>query len=220
VADETTHSHEHEHEHDHAHDHDHDHGDHDHDHAPDAETQKEFEEAQVEALKRRALQQIRQYPDVALRMKAHDVTEFDEELVALVERMQLLMNDAQGVGLAATQAGIIRRLFVFVPGREEGLTPIAVVNPVLELGAETDTDDEGCLSMQGVTVPVERATAVTLTGKDENGEDVRLELEGLAARIVQHETDHLDGTLVIDRTDDASRKEALRVLRPRPILVA
>jgi peptide deformylase len=177
-------------------------------------------DAEAQVRRRLALAQVRQYPDPVLRMPAREVTEFDDELRALVTRMKQLMQDAQGVGLAATQVGIIRRLFVFVPGREEDLTPIAVVNPVLELGSQTDSDDEGCLSMQGITVPVERATSVTLTGKDEDGNDLRLELEGLAARIVQHETDHLDGTLVIDRTDDASRKEALRVLRPRPILVA
>jgi peptide deformylase len=177
-------------------------------------------DAEAQVRRRLALAQVRQYPDPVLRMRARDVTDFDDELRALVTRMKQLMQDAQGVGLAATQIGIIRRLFVFVPSREEGLTPIAVVNPVLELGSETDSDDEGCLSMQGVTVPVQRATTVTLTGKDENGDDFRLELEGLAARIVQHETDHLDGTLIIDRTDDDARKEALRVLRPRPILVA
>jgi peptide deformylase len=175
-------------------------------------------EAQVR--RRLALAQVRQYPDPVLRMRARDVTEFDDDLRALVTRMKQLMQDAQGVGLAGNQVGIIRRVFVFVPGREEGLEAIAVVNPVLELGSESDTDDEGCLSMQGVTVPVERATTVTVAAKDEDGKELRLELEGLAARIVQHETDHLDGTLVIDRTDDESRKEALRVLRPRPILVA
>ena len=177
-------------------------------------------DAEAQLRRRLALAQVRQYPDPVLRMRAREVTEFDDELRALVTRMQQLMQDAQGVGLAATQIGIVRRLFVFVPGREEGLTPLAVVNPALELGSETDIDDEGCLSMQGVTIPVERATTATLTGRDENGNDVRLELEGLAARIVQHETDHLDGTLIFDRTDDESRKEALRVLRPRPILVA
>src|SRR5262245_31535540 len=150
-------------------------------------------DAEAQVRRRLALAQVRQYPDPVLRMPAREVTEFDDELRALVTRMKQLMQDAQGVGLAATQVGIIRRLFVFVPGREEELTPIAVVNPVLEPGSETDSDDEGCLSMQGITIPVERASTVTLTGKDEDGNDLRLELEGLAARIVQHETDHLDG---------------------------
>jgi peptide deformylase len=205
VADEETHSHEHEHEHDH-----------EHEHEPDAETQKEFEEAQVEALRRRALAQIRQYPDVALRMKAHDVTEFDEELVALVERMQLLMKDAQGVGLAATQLGMLRRVFVFEPD-ESG--PHAVVNPrLLDPSDEKETDEEGCLSLRSVRVPVERSVKVVIEGKDPSGQDVRHELDGLAARVVQHELDHLDGVLIIDRTDAEHRKEALGALRPQPIL--
>jgi peptide deformylase len=206
VADETPHSHEHEH-----HDHEHE-----HEHEPDADAQREFEEAQVEALRRRALAQIRQYPDVALRMKAHAVTEFDEELVALVERMQLLMKDAQGVGLAATQLGMLRRVFVFEPD-ENG--PHAVVNPQLtDPSDEKDTDEEGCLSLRSVRVPVERSVRVTIEGKDPTGKDVRHELEGLAARVVQHELDHLDGVLIIDRTDAEHRKEALGALRPQPIL--
>ena len=105
---------------DHHHEHEHDHGEHDHEHADrdpeaEAEAQREFEEAQAEAIRRRALAQIRQYPDVALRMKAREVTEFDSDLVQLVERMQYLMKDAQGVGLAATQLGMLRRVFVFDP---------------------------------------------------------------------------------------------------------
>jgi peptide deformylase len=134
--------------------------------------------------------------------------------------MKQLMQEAQGVGLAANQVGIIRRVFVFQRGeRGEDGDVIAVVNPVIEAGDETEVDDEGCLSMQGVTVPIERPTTVTLTGKDETGADLRLELEGLPARVVQHELDHLDGTLILDRTTPEARKEALGVLRPRPILI-
>jgi peptide deformylase len=210
VADEHTSDHEHDHgEHDHEHG---EHGEHDH----DEDARREFEEAQAEAIRRRALAQIRQYPDVALRMKAHDVTEFDEELVQLVERMQLLMKDAQGVGLAATQLGMLRRVFVFEPD-ESG--PQAVVNPrLLDPSNEKDTDEEGCLSLREVRVPVERSIRVTIEGKDPTGADVRHELEGLAARVVQHELDHLDGVLIIDRTDPEHRKEALGMLRPQPIL--
>jgi peptide deformylase len=205
---------EHTHEHTHEHDHEHEHGEHDHEH--DAEAQKEFEEAQAEAMRRRALSQIRQYPDVALRMKAREVSEFDEELVQLVERMQLLMHDAQGVGLAATQLGMLRRVFVFEPD-ETG--PKAVVNPkLLDPSDERETDEEGCLSLQEVRVPVERPLRITLEGKDPAGEDVRYELEGLGARVVQHEVDHLDGVLIIDRTDAEHRKQALGTLRPQPVL--
>ena len=204
-------------DHTHEHDHEHDHGD-EHDHAEDLdpEAQKEFEDAQAEALRRRALAQIRQYPDVALRMKAHEVSDFDEDLVQLVERMEILMHDAQGVGLAATQIGMLRRVFVFEPD-ENG--PHAVVNPrLVDPSDEQETDEEGCLSLQGVRVPVERATKVILEGVDPGGAEVRWELEGLSARVVQHELDHLDGVLIIDRTDAEHRKEALGKLRPQPIL--
>jgi peptide deformylase len=178
-------------------------------------------DAEAQARRRLALAQIRQYPDPVLRMKAREVTEFDDDLRSLVARMKQLMQEAQGVGLAANQVGIIRRVFVFQRGeRGEDGDLIAVVNPVIvETGPESEVDDEGCLSMQGVTVPIERPTAVTLTGQDETGADLRLELEGLSARVVQHELDHLDGTLILDRTTPEARKEALGVLRPRPILI-
>jgi peptide deformylase len=126
------------------------------------------------------------------------------------------MHDAQGVGLAATQVGVLRRLFVYEPG-DEG--PRALVNPVVaERSDETVSDEEGCLSLQGVRVPVDRATRIVLEGKDENGADVRVELDEYAARVVQHELDHLDGVLILDRTDDEHRKEALSTLRPRAVL--
>jgi len=144
------------------------------------------------------------------------VTEFDDDLRRLVDRMTGLMHDAQGVGLAATQVGILRRLFVFETD-EEG--PRAIVNPVVvERGEETAADEEGCLSLQGVRVPVERSTHIALEGKDPNGEEMRVELDAYAARVVQHELDHLDGVLIIDRTDEEHRKEALSTLRPRVVL--
>jgi peptide deformylase len=196
-----------------AHDHDHEH-DHDREHEHDAEEARA--EAEADARRRLALAQIRQYGDPALRLKADEVEDFDDDLRRLVDRMIHLMHDAQGVGLAATQVGVLRRLFVFAPD-EEG--PRAIVNPVVaERGDETATEDEGCLSLQGVRVPVERATRLVLEGKDPNGEDLRLELDEYASRVVQHELDHLDGVLIIDRTDDEHRKEALATLRPRAVL--
>jgi peptide deformylase len=199
-----------------AHDHDHEHDHHDHE-PDDVETEEEAQErAETEARKQLALAQIRQYGDPALRLKAHDVDDFDDDLRRLVERMIALMHDAQGVGLAATQVGVLRRLFVYEPD-EEG--PRALVNPVVaERGDETSSDEEGCLSLQGVRVPVDRATRVVLEGKDEHGADVRVELDEYAARVVQHELDHLDGVLIIDRTDDEHRKNALATLRPRAVL--
>src|SRR5512142_2192249 len=169
-----------------------------------------------EARRRLALAQIRQYPDAALKMKARPVDEFDDDLVSLVDRMKLLMRDANGIGLAATQVGVLQRLFVFQPSEEE---IVAVVNPELVAQSEeTDVADEGCLSIQGVTVPVERSLEVTIVGKDETGGDVRYELDGYAARCAQHETDHLDGILMLDRTTPEARREALGVLRPRIVL--
>jgi peptide deformylase len=172
-----------------------------------------------EARRRLALAQIRQYPDPVLRMRANEVESFDDDLRRLVERMISLMQDANGVGLAGTQAGTLQRVFVFQPTAED--EPRALVNPVIvDRSEETITETEGCLSLQGVTIPVERALRVTLEAKDETGGDVRLELEEHPARVAQHELDHLDGILILDRTTPEARREALGVLRPRPILVA
>ena len=195
-----------------AHDHDHDH-EHDHEHEHDEQA---AEEAEREARRRLALAQIRQYGDPALRLIAHDVEEFDDDLRRLVDRMTVLMHEAQGVGLAATQVGVLRRLFVFEPD-EDG--PRAIVNPVIvEQGEETSSDEEGCLSLQGAKVPVERSTRIVLEGKDPDGNDVRYELDEYGSRVAQHELDHLDGVLIIDRTDDEHRKQALAILRPRVVL--
>jgi peptide deformylase len=170
-----------------------------------------------EARRRLALAQIRQYGDPVLRMRANEVESFDDDLRRLVERMTGLMQDARGVGLAGTQVGTLQRLFVFQATEED--EPQAVVNPVLvDAADEKVADTEGCLSLQGVTVPVERPARVTLEGKDESGADLRLELDEHAARVVQHELDHLDGILIIDRTTPEARREALGILRPEPIL--
>src|ERR1043165_4388267 len=134
-------------------------------------------DAEREARRRIALAQIRQYPDPALRLTANPVEEIDDDLRRLIERMKTLMVEARGVGLAATQVGVIRRLFVFQPADEEEVH--AVVNPELvDLSEELVSDDEGCLSLQRVLVPVERHASVTLVGKDESGGDLRLELDG------------------------------------------
>jgi peptide deformylase len=169
-------------------------------------------DAEAQARRRVALAQIRQYPDPVLRLRANPVESFDADLARLVERMGALMTDANGVGLAATQVGILRRLFVFRYDEETR----AIVNPeIVERSEESVSDDEGCLSLQGVSLPVERSARVTIAGKDEAGADVRFELDELPARVVQHEVDHLDGVLILDRTDAASRREALAALRPR-----
>ena len=173
-----------------------------------------------EARRRLALAQIRQYPDPVLRMRANEIESFDDDLRRLVERMKELMQDANGVGLAGTQVGTLRRVFVFQPEGEDE-APRAVVNPGLIKTSEVKiSDTEGCLSMQGVSIPVERPAKVTIEGKDENGEDVEFELEERDARVVQHELDHLDGILILDRTTAEARREALGILRPEPILGA
>jgi peptide deformylase len=181
-----------------------------------AEVREEKLDPEREARRQLALAQIRQYPDPALRMRAHEVDEFDDDLARLGERMTALMRDANGVGLAATQVGVLRRLFVYQPSEDE--EPVAVVNPNIDaLGAETEVAEEGCLSIQGVHVEVERPTAVVLTGHEPGGGEYRRQLEGVGARVAQHELDHLDGILMLDRTTDEQRKQAMAVLRHRVI---
>jgi peptide deformylase len=182
----------------------------------EGEVKHEELDAEREARRQLALAQIRQYPDPVLRMAPPPVEEFDDDLKRLVARMGELMKDANGVGLAATQVGVLRRLFVFSPEEDE----VAVlVNPqIVQRGDEVEADDEGCLSIQGVTMPVERSVSVRIEGLDENGNEVAYDLEGTAARIVQHEVDHLDGKLILDRTTPAARREALAALRPRLVI--
>jgi len=125
------------------------------------------------------------------------------------------MHDAEGVGLAATQVGILRRFFVCTLAGEDRV----IVNPVVTpTGDDTEVDQEGCLSLGPIRLPVERASRLRLEAQDERGEPVSLELEGADARVVQHELDHLDGVLIIDRTDPDARREALGQLRPRLVL--
>ena len=194
---------------------------HDHDDDPDHEHEHDdaFTEQEARLRRRVALAQIRQYGDPALRMRANEVESFDDDLRRLVERMTALMHDADGVGLAATQIGVLQRVFVFVSDDEA----LVLVNPVIaERGKDADVDEEGCLSLgqAEVRVPVERHVTVTIEGADVTGDPVRLEVEGLSARVAQHELDHLDGVLIIDRTDPASRRAALAELRPQPVLGA
>jgi peptide deformylase len=151
-------------------------------------------------------------------MEAHEVETFDDDLRRLVERMSRLMEEANGVGLAATQVGVLRHVFVF-RDRDSDAAPTAVVNGrIAERGGELVADEEGCLSLQGVLVPVERNERVTVEGSAPDGSPLRLELEQMEARIAQHELDHLDGVLIIDRTTPEARKEALAILRPQPVL--
>jgi len=176
-------------------------------------------DAEREARRRLALAQVRQYPDPVLRMKANDVDEIDDSVTGLVERMKGLMSEARGVGLAAPQLGILRRVLVYQAGEEEPFR--ALVNPrVVESGEKRIVDDEGCLSLgaASVIVEVERPTTIVVEATSPEGEEVRIEAEGLEARVIQHELDHLDGVLIIDRTSPEQRREALAKLRPQPVL--
>jgi peptide deformylase len=159
-----------------------------------------------------ALAQLRSFGDPALRARASDVREFDGELAREAERMITIMRDAMGVGLAATQLGVMRRLLVFQAGSEA--TPTALVNPEVEwLSDDEAIAEEGCLSLPGIAVDVERPLHARVRGLDVRGEPQLLEASGLEARVLQHEIDHLDGVLILDRTSREQRKGALRALR-------
>ena len=176
-------------------------------------------DAERDARRRAALAQIRQYPDPALRMQALEVDEADEAVPDLVERMTRLMQEARGVGLAAPQVGVLRRVLIYQTDDEEPV--VALVNPRLTGSSEErESVDEGCLSLGAATVvmPVERPVTVTVEATTPEGETVTVEAEGLEARVIQHELDHLDGVLILDRTTPEERRSALGQLRPQPIL--
>ena len=159
-----------------------------------------------------ALAQVRQFGDPVLKAKAVPVERFDDQLRAEVARMAGIMGDAIGVGLAATQLGVMHRVLVYKVG-EDGLLA-ALVNPELEwAGDDLEEAEEGCLSLPGVHVDVERPVRVRVRARDEHGDRVTIEASGLEARVIQHEMDHLDGVLILDRIPRGARKEAMRELR-------
>jgi peptide deformylase len=172
------------------------------------------DELDPEAAARRtaALAQIRKFGDPVLRTRARPVHRFDAALRDEVARMARLMNDAVGVGLAATQVGVLHRLLVY---RVHQQSPVAaLVNPEIEWsGREQETLEEGCLSLPGVHVDVERPVYVRVRALDELEKPIVIEASGLEARVIQHEIDHLDGILVLDRISRSQRKEAMRALR-------
>jgi peptide deformylase len=187
----------------------------------EGEIRNERLDAEREARRRAALAQIRQYPDPVLRMEAREVQEFDEALAGLVERMTRLMQEANGIGLAAPQVGVTRRVLVY-QAAEDGPF-VALVNPrVTSTSEELETSDEGCLSLGAATVvvPVERPLRVTVEGSSPQGEPLTVEVDGLEARVLQHEIDHLAGVLILDRAAPEHRRAALAQLRPRPVLSA
>jgi peptide deformylase len=155
---------------------------------------------------------IRTFGDPVLKTRAAPVESFDESLVRLTQDMLATMRDNEGVGLAANQVGRLKRVLVAAVEDQE----YVIVNPVLTDEAETlSIVSEGCLSIPGIQVEVERPITVTVSGEDVSGKPLRLEASDLLARVLQHEVDHLDGVLILDRTDRESRKAAMREWRER-----
>lgn len=170
-------------------------------------TRREAREIRVQ---REARREIRVIGDPVLRERARDVVTFDRSLRKLAKRMIQIMHDAPGIGLAAPQVGVVDRLIVYDVDDD----PQALVNPELsEFSDEREEGDEGCLSVPGVAMPVERAISVRVRGNDLSGSPVEFVAEGLEARVIQHEVDHLDGVLIVDRTTREARAAALRALR-------
>jgi peptide deformylase len=184
-------------------------------HEPEIQEEEEQRPAlDPEARERRAraLALIRTFGDPSLRSKALEVTRFDDKLAEELRRMGQLMDDAIGLGLAATQVGVMHRVLVYRVGLDAPL--IAVVNPKLEWASdEQEAAEEGCLSLPGVAVDVERPIYARITAQDGHGENILIEASGLEARVLQHEIDHLDGVLIIDRIPKEQRREALKILR-------
>jgi peptide deformylase len=183
----------------------------------EVEVQHEEEDAheldpELEARRVAAMSFIRRLGDPVLKSRATPVDRFDDSLRQQVSRMAGIMNDALGVGLAAPQLGISQRLLVYRVGPDAPL--IALANPEIEWASdEHEGSDEGCLSIPGVMVDVERPLHVRVRAQDEQGEPRSVEASGLEARVIQHELDHLDGVLILDRTTRDERKRALRELR-------
>lgn len=169
-------------------------------------------EPEVVARRDAALAQVRKFGDPVLRTRARPVAQFDSALRSEIERMGELMGDALGVGLAATQVGVLNRVLVY---RVHQQAPVAaLINPEIEWsGKDAETMEEGCLSLPAVLVEVERPIHVRVRALDAEGDPMVIEASGLEARVIQHELDHLDGVLILDRTTREQRKQALRALR-------
>jgi peptide deformylase len=182
--------------------------------APPEEAQEPQERLDPETRARRdaALRHVRKYGDPALRTRARPVEVFDATLAEEVRRMGQLMDDALGIGLAATQLGVMHRVLVY---KVEPDAPLGVlINPEIEWsGDELETLEEGCLSLPGVGIDVERPVYVRVRAADEHGAPLTVEATGLEARVIQHEIDHLDGVLILDRTSRDQRKQAMKALR-------
>jgi peptide deformylase len=170
----------------------------------------ESDQAELSRRQREARRDIRVIGDPVLRERAKDVTVFDRSLRKLAKRMIRIMHDAPGVGLAAPQVGVLQRVLVYDVEDD----PKVLVNPALvEFSEDIEEYDEGCLSVPGVTMPVERPVGVRVMGFDADGRPLDFRAEGLEARVIQHEYDHLEGVLIVDRTSRSARAAAMRALR-------
>ncbi|HEX2415958.1 MAG TPA: peptide deformylase [Thermoleophilaceae bacterium] len=188
------------------------------DHDLEVEAEREEDgpglDPELEARRVAAMSFIRRLGDPILKSRATEVDRFDDSLRRQVSRMAGIMGDALGVGLAAPQLGISQRLLVYRVGPDAPVVVLA--NPEIEWASDDDeVIDEGCLSIPGITVDVERPVHVRVRARDEEGTDRLIEASGLEARVIQHEMDHLDGVLILDRTSRDERKRALRELRER-----
>jgi peptide deformylase len=180
-------------------------------HGEIAEPQERLD-PEARARREAALKHVRKYGDPVLRSRALEIERFDGPLIDEVRRMGELMHDAYGIGLAATQVGVMHRLLVYRTELEGAVAALA--NPVLEWSSkETESAEEGCLSLPGVAVEVDRPIHVRVRAQDERGQPITVEASGLEARVIQHEMDHLDGVLILDRTSRDQRKQAMRALR-------
>jgi peptide deformylase len=178
---------------------------------PDPEPEHELD-PETAARRDAALAQIRSFGDPVLRTKARPIDRFDDALREEVARMGQLMDDAIGVGLAATQVGVVHRLLVYRVQQNGQLA--VLINPEIEWKSrDSESMEEGCLSLPRVLVDVDRPVHVRVQALNEFGEPILIEASGLEARVIQHEIDHLDGVLILDRTSRDQRKEAMRVLR-------
>ena len=181
---------------------------------PEGPSEERAQALGEDTLRRReaALQHVRKFGDPVLKSRASEIRSFGPELEREAERMVAVMRDAIGVGLAATQLGVMHRLLVFQAGPDAA--PTAIANPVIEwVSDEATIAEEGCLSLPRVSVDVERPLFARVSGRDIAGAPVEIEASGLEARVLQHEIDHLDGVLMLDRTTRDQRKAALRALR-------
>lgn len=179
---------------------------------PEEEAPEPQLDPELAARRDAALAHVRKFGDPVLRTRARPVDRIDDTLRSEIGRMGELMGDALGVGLAATQLGVLHRVLVYRVQQQASVS--ALINPEIEWrGQDEEIAEEGCLSLPAVAVDVERAVHVRVRALDEYGQPILIEATGLEARVIQHEVDHLDGVLILDRTSREQRKEAMRTLR-------